>query len=436
MLQGIGINPNTCIGVLYPYQHITTIAHSSVVIYVDEFEPKHVLQVSKDDRIVGLIARYGSLTCHAANLFEELVLLTGRKLTAIVAVGDVALERIVGCEVELDGLNGTLRLARPETHEFSDVFDEISGDQPHYWRRKTHRVEDYKLGRKWTCYRPQYRFTQLDASLIVEGFRLSNQILFNEPACEVMFDDMGRFWLSGEASPERIQNTIVNDPNWFISMAAEQHYVFRGFIDELLRKQDIWQRDSDLATIRTGIHFLRECTTVFYSWLPLTMSTYEPLFSDFIASLQKAKFPRHKAFQFLRSLSHSGYSSMAFRTSTFHTLQKWLQFPAPEPRVIRANVNFNKRSPHDAEFESEILPSLPLPERTKLITLRKVVPIMFEIKEEKFYVSKAILGWMNVFLDRAGSLLIRSGTIKSKEEMLSGTIQNVLGQLHSQEETK
>lgn len=428
MIQGVGITKGYCRGVLYPFQEVPETELRPVIIFVHEFEPPHVLSVSLDKRIVGLVAQQGSITCHAANLFEELANIEDRNLNAIVAVGEIDLSQLTGMELEIDAMAGIIRLSMSASDSDVQIFEAVSRLQTPHYRQKTRRLTEQHEGVTWTCYRPHYSFSTLDRSLIVEGFRRSTVVLLKRPPCAVRFDVSGRFWLANEATPELLINRIISSPDWFYEKAYEQHTSFGAILDKIVQNEASWEATPDLETLKDGITFLWHAVSEFYSRLPLTMSTYEPLFAEFLTALQSSGLSKTESLACLRSLRRAEYPIAAFRLGAFFSLRKWLEFPASKPKIVRAQINFERRSAYDQKImycATLLKPS----DSERLMLLRRVVPIMFEIKEEKFYVSKAIMGWLNVLLENAGSILVRRRLLKDYQEILDHSIEDILSAL-------
>ena len=421
-LKGIGVTNGVCEGVLLSLDSDLNV-HDSIILFIDDFTPQSIELLLKHENINALIASEGSLSCHAANLLEEHNRICNHKVEAIVSTGHKNLELIIGNRLYVNAYEGVIK-----GNFFSEEIYALYKEQlsKASMREKTNSITKIIDGKKWTCYRPNYAYNDLDYDILSTGFSMSPNVLFNRNKCSVLRDEDKRFWLHNEVTPYDVVLSIENDLEWFFDISRKQIQVFDQIYQETQNILVKYAKEKKICFCY--LTELKNNLIKFYSYLPLTLSSYELLFKRYVDYLIKKGISEAMALQSLRNLRTSSFALIAYSKGVFHSLEKWVSFPASVPIIINTNINILTLEDSVKKVDN-ILDENILNDAVVKKYLQSI-PLMFELKEQKFYIAKSLLTSLNYFLDIMADLLYKKGVICNKKDILNIKINDLVKYLN------
>ena len=362
----------------------------SIVLLLKDFSPNIMKEILDTSSVVAVISASGSLTSHAAVLLRELASTRGWGIAGVAGISFEEAQPLLGQLITVNGPQGLVT-----AHAIADA-TKISGEQvsiPIARPEKRQPAVTTRDGIEWTCPRPSYHFTQLEQSLISPGYAHSTVTLYGKPPCAIRFDSEGRIWTAGCKGGQDIAKQIVEEPAWFSNLADRQHYRLSKILRHFLDMRPIWLEMKDNSNTRELLNAWRyvvDASYHLYRFLPLTSSSYPYLFRLFVDEATLQGISPATSLATLRTLGHSAAAASALQHKVFPTLDKEvLAF------CVLAEPYGTVPSTLAPSFRTKKYARSNLPRSMAKLddNLTKVVTLMFEAKDEKFYASSTIQSW-------------------------------------------
>jgi hypothetical protein len=286
-----------------------------------------------------------------------------------------------------------------------------------------------KDGKKWIAIRPQREYSRLEHSVRKRGFEMVPEVLFNRRQATATLDDDGVIWYTDFVEEDELYYRTLHDPDWFLRNLQERSEVIeecKNFVR--LLKDEI--ENGDIGKEET-INYLKKWENLnakIFPYMFLALLTDEILIQDF-QDLLTDYVDTSKATDILSDLLVSEYSKNAAKSGNVPNKSKTFEFP-PEPMYVpEGSIEFNRVSSHDEIILSSIMESDPLEYWSSIDTYmryRIMVPLVFQVSEENFYVMRALSIAMNHIVHDAGEHLIGEGIIDDRTEMLEKDINGLV----------
>jgi phosphohistidine swiveling domain-containing protein len=427
VIKGIGLTEASTSGILtteiHPHQPLGA-GDSTFILLTRDLTPDLVGVIAADPTIIGIVTPVGSVSSHAAVLLRELSAITGR---AISGVGGISYQDAAALEGQVVSVDGPLGMLRPSLHGgVTESEQKAHNPEPTLSRpEKSQLLSLASGGGEWRCTRPTYRFSLLEQSLITPGYAHSPVTLLGGPPCKIQFDAEGRMWQSGGISAEDLAAKAMNEGDWLGSITERQHRSFSRILRQLLARRESWLALREEPTEWGLVEALSYITQSFYHlyrYLPLTSNTYPFVFRELIQECQAAGANEEDSLALLRSFGRTSSARQAVRHAVFPILGKSvLEFRslsapyATQPATDKDAFN----EPYQLSLRSVELVSLLDPD------IVRTVKLLFEAKDEKFYLSATLQSWLAWLLHCTEKWLSNQGMspIAFKELMCCDVIQ-------------
>jgi phosphohistidine swiveling domain-containing protein len=393
-MDGIGVTNSTATGLAVTLEDIdghNDTAQDNLVLVLGDLTPDVMPVILTCERIVAVISAVGSLTSHAAVLLREVASSQHRPIAGLVGVDPAFAKSLVGRVVTVNGASGTLS-TRSVPSEFT------APRRPAAWRiarpEKQQQQIHNKDGARWVCPKPSYKFSRLEQSLIASGYEHSAVTLFGQDPCKVNFDSEGRIWISGSKNGEEISRLIIKDPSWFGRMVDQQYHRFGRLLRRLLERRSLWlevKTHLDAVELVLAWRYMIEAYYHLYRFLPLTSSSYPHLFHYFVEEADHIGISNTQSLALLRYFGQTAAAESAVHDRIFPRLDKnILAFTELKAPYATAPIEEcpSIRSARRVNYAQSTGRLCGLPEE-----LAEVVSMMFEAKDQKFYVSSTLQSW-------------------------------------------
>jgi phosphohistidine swiveling domain-containing protein len=424
-IQGIGITDHTASGTLTNSGREECGKPKSLILAAKNLTPALVHTVQVNRNIAGVVVEVGSITSHAAVLLRELTVQQNRDIAALSGISTETINRLTGDLVSIDGINGLLSL---DDNERRSATISEPRKEPVIHLGKGSPIERTRKRGKFVCPRPNYSFTPLEQSLIAPGYAQSFVTLFGENQSQIEFDTQGRIWILDYKSGNEIATLIARDPFWFYRLATRQHQrfarIFRYLLSVRLQWLDLEQAEGAKEIIRAW-RYIEESSYHLYRFLPLTSSSYPYLFETYLKQLTLTNTNKADSVQLLRRLGRTSIAAVALANKIFpedgKSVLDYMDLTEPyamlpPPASLAEQFIKTPLDNHKAEASKEWEDS----------ESERTVKIMYEAKDEKFYLSSTISSWTaflltvtKAYLERKDrSLTILQLSDRSVEEII------------------
>jgi len=284
-------------------------------------------------------------------------------------------------------------------------------------------------GRKWICIRPERHFSALEFDVQRDGFENVPKVLLGWPKAQCMRDQDGRIWYTDFIESSDIYYRSLHDIGWFFKKIHEREPVFTECKQEILAASRLLSEgELDQESLLDHLNRWRDLTTAVTPYMFLVLTTDETIIENFYTFLQKI-VEEDVATKALHSVLKSEYCRNAVESGRVPTSARSLLFP-PEPLFVPEGQIVWQTF---MELEEEVLSAIhrrDLSERWAVLDLyqrfRLVVPLVFQLSEENFYVTQGLSVAMNHLLDRIAGPLVTENIIKQKDDILNFSLTQLL----------
>lgn len=337
--------------------------------------------------IAAVVASSGSIGAHGAGFLREL------GIPCVVGCGGLN-EIEDGEDLIVDGAQGTVTITDGEIMDLGE----------------TEESEIIPIGLKEiACYRPNRQYQQLRFDMLKDGWQESPYYLFRQQCCQLSRSDEGVVTIHGGPDLEQIKQFILQNPVWFFRIAAQREKEIEEIKDGLTRFQDD-VNSSDAKTLLSTLDSLITYYTRLLRYVYLTQFITDELIAEW-SNLAKTISEDGPAF--IQEFLFSDYTRKAVVNGDYPGESTVWSVPSASPKVWPGRIYWTQVRPNeDYFFRSVMVHSLTARSDIliKYAHFRLIIPSMYQMAEEHYFVSSSICSFINRALDSASKLLLGSDT--------------------------
>lgn len=405
-LMGLCVSKGTAKGVVYIVPENKKIkSFSQDTILVMKSLEREIL-VNINDKIVGVIAEKGNIGSHGAGILRQM------KIPCVLRVKNATSRLSEGELVELIGeKNCIICLQDPceknttiNEFELSFKYKDISKDN--------FGLIDIRPNNFWYKPRPDRVYQKLRFDIICDVYASSSQYLYNLPA-KTRQDSNGVLEIFGTPNIADICSFVLKNPSWLKEKAYERTRDFvliKREMENMMHYCNSNEVNSVTYVFKKSIELYRAIFKYLFL-AQLTSDEFIDIYLDFIKYVTKKSVSRdifNLKSDYVEKCLKSGIDPGGFET--------W-NGVKQNPHIWYGEINY---TPFAIDNEiKEAIEKFPC-ERDQLLkdynAFREIIPLIYQLSEEFFYISKSINTFLNWSMIRIHELLTEIGENISIEQ--------------------
>jgi len=430
VLQGKGASKGVCKGTAIFGGAKRTALHvskESLVVLVLKSLDREVYKLIEDN-VVGVVAECGSVACHGAAILREL------GIPCVVACSNALRAIPQGAEIEVNGLEGTVVLRKRRVHIVAAVDERV---KPALQESKTSFEEalfvssnknttpcfEVRRSKSVECYRPNRSYQLLRYDMLRHGWEESPRFLFGGPKCKLERSKNGVVLVHNAPRLDDICLLVLDNPDWVMAVARQREEsisAWKSSLPTYYKKVNAKHRLQLLeATER-----LHDMYSGLLRYIYLTQFIADELVDKWMRLIE----PLGKdCTEVVYALLTSEYVRRAVAAKIHPGRSTFWQVPSPDPQIWQGDSAL--RATIDGE-ETLLRHALNYSIRTGRSLIgahcryRLVVPLIYQMAEEHYYVSSSICSFINRAVDTASTVIFGQETrIEHRSKVFSFTWQ-------------
>ncbi len=342
------------------------------------------LLVNLNKKVVGVIAEIGNIGSHGAGILRHL------KIPCILRIKN-AMEIFKDGEiVELCGMDGSISFGgeiqnrkyeiEPST-EYGKMYSSISSEK--------FDLTDIQVNQSWYCARPDRPYQRLRYDIIKEVFVMSANFLFGLPPAKIKQNQVGAITTLGAPNTLDICKYILKNPSWLVIKAKERSQIIDNIKLELCKLNQLPQTiDGYVAVFEKGIELYRNLFK--YSLMSQAISDeLLDAYTDFVSMITGKRVSRdilNLKSLYVENCINSGIDP--------GVSQKW-KVEKAECHIWNGSISFEPLCE-----DEEIIDKINFKNNFEKLKMdydsfRIIVPLVYQLSEEFFYISSSINSYIN-----------------------------------------
>lgn len=397
IIKGIGVSAGYAMGKTIFANSPNNNKNEPVIVVVPDLSRKVV--ISLPENVCAVVAECGSVGCHGAGLLRE------RNIPCVIRVENVFEQLPEGTIVEVVGGTGIVKIL------------ELQANNRINWN------EGVGIEKGGVCYRPNRIYQQLRFDIMKEGWELSPEYLFDLPKCKLELKHGLIYAFNAPKIPE-LREMIVKNPDAYLLIAKKRELDIRRIKNEL---EDI-QKNLDYTNLELVYQQLIKCLELYRDLLKYIYSTQfisDPLTEELIYIIGEYDSGSLYREKYINGRLKSDYVKKANQEGVDPGTSTTWRFPCGDPHIWQGEINW-KRDIQNLELTAKIFG---MTEEKgfaffeKYCSLMLLVPILYQMAEEHYFVSSSINSFINKFIEIIADRLVIKGVMKNKEEIFEKPIQ-------------
>jgi len=342
------------------------------------------LLVNLNRNVVGVIAEIGNIGSHGAGILRHL------KIPCILRVKN-ALEIFKDGEiVKLCGTDSSISFDEDIQNRKYVINPSLQYGKLYLsFSSETFELTDIKINQTWYCARPERPYQRLRYDIIKEVFVLSANFLFGLPPAKIKRNEVGAITTLGAPDTLDICRYVLKNPSWLIAKARERSLVVDKIKIELAQLNQLSQTmDGYVAVFEKGVELYRSLFR--YSLMSQAISDeILDAYTDFVSMITERGTSRdilNLRSVYVENCIESGIDP--------GVSQKW-KVEKAERHIWDGTIIFEPLC-EDEEIIDRIN-SQSNSEKLKedYNSFRIIVPLVYQLSEEFFYISSSINSYIN-----------------------------------------
>ncbi len=383
-----------------------------VILIIDNLN-RDIYKYISDD-VKGVVARKGSVGCHGAGILREF------KIPCVVRCSSIFSDAFIGKTAEVNGEDGSVTIFSievenvPET--LSDQFDlieknnKIEKTENRISENKT--INRIKISGKTECYRPGRKYQKLRFDMLKKGWEESPNYLFGLSSCKLELSNDNEIIIHNGPDLNDIKNYILNNIEWFYKIGKERQKNVEKWKNDLAKLND-HVNYKNRKSLKNAIISLVEIYTGLLRYIYLTQFVANDLIDEWASLLDKfIKGSENLVSSFLKS----EYNRKSIINKNYPGKSTYWILPSQDPHIWEGEVIFDIAIPTEEQIYKTILMKS-INSGSDIILLycryRMVIPIVYQMAEEHYYVSSSICSYLNRALENVTNIIY--GPEKSPE---------------------
>lgn len=399
ILKGLGASPGYAIGRVLFHEEKESNKEPTILV-VSDLSRKVV--TSLPENVCAVIAERGSVGCHGAGILRE------KGIPCVLRIEHAFRLLHEGEVVEVIGNTGVVR-----------IIDYLK-------RKQVKWNENVRIEEQEVCYRPNRIYQTLRFDILKDGWEKCPEYLFGLNKCELRLKN-GIIFISNAPNLEDLKKLIVENPDEFLLIAKKRELEIERIKKEL---EDIL-RIIDYNNISLVYKQFEQCIQLYHSLLQyiyITQFISDDLTEDLIKMMEKFGHSSEFREKFINERLKSKYVANSVHEKVDPGVSTTWKIPCGTPHIWRGNIEW-KRDIGDRQLMAKMF-SFTEEEGfefyIKYSSLILIVPILYQMAEEHYFISSSICSFLNKFIEVMADVLVDDGKLESKEEILEKHLEFVI----------
>ncbi len=361
--------------------------------------PKHV---------VAVVGERGGVGSHGASILRE------RGIPCVVGPSGIYQGIKSGALLSVDGGSGTvIQLKSTEDEAVSSPPEEVT--EALVINRQPGSVTENNVFKpcpagssirlsEEECYRPERSYQQLRFDMLREGWEDSPRYLFSLAQCKLERSPSGQVHIHKGPRLEDVRNILLNNIDWFFLATRHRQILIKDMISRLPTYAKS-VNSPDPSELLSTIKRLHSEYTTLLRFIYLTQFVSDDLIEEWI---NLARQVSDSVASQIQDYLRSSYVADALNRDRHPGKSTVWRFPSPEPTTWDGAVDQQAMIRADTSLLHETLQKSLELKKDLLVQYsqyRLVVPTVYQMSEEHYFVSSSICSYLNRAIDTASSLL-------------------------------
>lgn len=342
------------------------------------------LLVNLNKNVVGVIAEIGNIGSHGAGILRHLkipCILRIKNVMEIFKNGEIVKLCGTDSSISFDGDIQNRKCITAPSPQYGEFYSLLSSE--------TFELSDIKVNQTWYCARPERPYQRLRYDIIKEAFVLSANFLFGLPPAKIKQNEVGAIITLGAPYTLDICRYVLKNPSWLISKARERSLVVDNIKIELAQLNQLPQTmDGYVAVFEKGVELYRSLFR--YSLMSQAISDeLLDAYTDFVSMITERGTSRD--ILNLRSVYVENCIGSGIDPGVS---QKW-KVEKAERHIWDGTIIFEPLCE-----DEEIIGRINSQNNSEKLmkdynSFRIIVPLVYQLSEEFFYISSSINSYIN-----------------------------------------
>lgn len=340
------------------------------------------LLINLNTNVVGVVAEIGNIGSHGAGILRQL------GIPCILRIKDATKLIPNGEKIEICGDNNCIICSKSSLlddngeREFGNLYKSIS--------KLGFNINDIRIEKEWTCGRPERSYQPLRFDILCEPFSKGANFLYGLPKSQVRQNDYGAIIQYGGPCIEDICSFVLANPKWLVKKAEQRTIEFNDIKNTLLDLQEFVNKGEALTVFTKGVKLYQEM----FKYTHMSQSISDEIldiYLDFCSYISNKR-------QVVDILNlHSIYVENCLKEGIDPGVSQRWRVQKVQPHIWNGYLTMETMQLNEtlvASMNSGIFSN-----SQKLIkdyeSFRIIVPLVYELSEEFFYVSSSINSFIN-----------------------------------------
>lgn len=390
IIDGIGVSNGRAIGRIQTLE--SNMDHEQPCILIVEELSRSVV-TALPENVVGVISMNGSVGSHGSGILREL------KIPCVLRIKDIFRTFEVDEVVEIVGDSGkVIKLGKSMQKSMQYVNPQ-----------KEIKLQSEK------CYRPNRIYQTLRFSIMKDAWEYSPAFLFGLPKCELHLRK-GVVYIDNGPDLDDICSMVIENPDWYISMAKKRSIEIQEIKNGLKKIEASYTNNTEIVSV---IAYFKTCVRLYQKLIKYIF------FTQFISDSLTEKLlnfieqeDKSKKEEFINSLK-SNYVKNALKSKADPGVSTYWRFPSAKPHIWEGTINW-ERNLGDCVLLNRIWKNseqFGISYFMEYSALQAIVPIVYQMSEEHYFVSSSLSFFMNHFLEKIAETLVAEKELYEKDEI-------------------
>lgn len=399
IVKGLGVSSGYAIGRVLFYGATKKVSKEPAILVVSELSRSIV--TSLPENVCAVVAEKGSVGCHGAGILRE------KGIPCVLRIERIFESLRENEIVEVIGDTGTIR-----------IIDYLLKKQVK-WR------ENVKIEEKEVCYRPNRIYQTLRFDIMKGGWERSPEYLFSLPRCNLRLEN-GIIFISNAPNLEDLRRVVVENPDDFLLISKK-------------RELEIQRIKSELENIKININYndialvyeqFNKCIKLYHDLLKyiyITQFISDDLIEELVGMIENRGLGSEFREKYINERLISEYVTNSISKEKDPGVSTTWRIPCGEPYIWHGNINW-KRDIGDRQLVAKMFAATEeegFDFYARYSSLILVVPILYQLAEEHYFISSSICSFLNKFIEVLADILVTDGELKLKEEILEKQLEFV-----------
>mgnify|MGYP001623915455 CR=1 FL=1 len=354
--------------------------------------PKHCILIMKQlDRsllvnlnanVVGVVAEIGNIGSHGAGILRQLgipCVLRIENATKLIANGE---------QIEICGEKNCIICSKSNLlynnceKPFGHLYKSIS--KPGFG------INDIGVENSWTCGRPERAYQVLRFDILSEPFSKGANFLYGLPKSQVRQNDYGAIIQYGGPCIEDICSYVLANPQWLVEKAKQRTIEFNAIKKTLLQLNKLVDSNNALTVFIKGVKLYQEM----FKYTHMSQSISDEILDIYI---DFCSYINHKMEVSDILNLHSIYVENCLKEGIDPGVSQRWKTQKIQPHIWDGYITMEALQLNELLVSNINSGAFPNPEQLlkDYEAFRIIVPLVYELSEEFFYISSSVNSFIN-----------------------------------------